>query len=92
MVPNEGFSATGNPSTYTYNAHNGNRVTRYFCPECGINLYSNGEGAPGIKFVKSGALDDPLLLNNMKPDVEYFVRRRATWLEPVPGTDQKETM
>lgn len=91
-MPSAAFTITGKPAAYTYVAHNGNKVTRYFCTQCGINLYSDGEDGPGIKILKCGALDDPLLLNEMKPDMELFVQRRATWLRPVADIDQKEIM
>ncbi|KAJ6149008.1 hypothetical protein N7471_000207 [Penicillium samsonianum] len=92
VVPGAGFLVKGSPSSFTYEASSGNNVTRYFCRRCGVNLYSDGAGAPGVKFVKAGAVDDPLVLNECRPDTEFFVSRRAAWQEGISGVEQRDTM
>ncbi|KAL3442953.1 Mss4-like protein [Aspergillus insuetus] len=77
---------------FSYTANNGNRVTRYFCRRCGINMYSDGEGAPGVHFVRAGTLDDEGGLEKSRPEVEIFVSRRAAWLAEVEGCGQKLEM
>lgn len=77
---------------FAYTANSGKTVTRFFCRTCGVNLYSDGEGAPGIKFVRAGALDDEAALEGCRPDVEVFVKRRAAWVQGVQGCAHKEEM
>ncbi|KAF9890032.1 hypothetical protein FE257_006712 [Aspergillus nanangensis] len=92
LVPSAIFRVTGDPASFSYKAASGSTVTRYFCRGCGINLYSDGEGAPGIKFVRGGAVDDSSLMERCRPDMELFIERRAGWLSAIEGAEQKEIM
>lgn len=45
----------------------------------------------GVVMVKAGCLDD-VDLDDMRPDVEIFVRDKVGWLSPIVGAGQKEGM
>ena len=59
LLPEEGFSVTGETATYEYMADSGNQMVRYFCPACGSPVYGTGSGRPGAVMVRAGGLDDP---------------------------------
>ena len=82
---------TGSPSTYTTKADSGNDIINNFCGKCGITLWAEGPGTP-LAFVKAGVLDDEDALNQAKPTMEIYTCRRAAWLSPVEGAQQKERM
>lgn len=66
-------------------------MTSYFCADCGSTLFRTSEGIVGVVMVKTGCLDD-VDLDDMRPDVELFVRDKVGWLSPIIGAGQKEGM
>lgn len=58
IVPAPAFKVTqGTPKGYTVTGDSGGKVTRFFCPDCGSQLYSTPQGP--IVVVKAGTMDDP---------------------------------
>jgi hypothetical protein len=58
LVPRPAFAVTkGTPKGYTVTGDNGGKVTRFFCGDCGSQIYSQPENAP-ITVVKAGSMDD----------------------------------
>lgn len=54
-----GFRITaGTPKRYVDTADSGNKLYRFFCPECGSSLYSQREKVPEMLTLKVGTLDD----------------------------------
>lgn len=75
-------------------ASSGLTVTTFFCSECGTTIYRAGplaqvETEENIH-LRAGILNDAELVNSerMKPQVEVWVERRATWQEQVEGATQ----
>ena len=62
-------------------------MTSYFCRDCGTTLWQESTGLPGMKLVKEGSLME---LSQEKPDIEYYTKHRAAWLQPVDGAEQKK--
>ena len=59
FVPEPAFQKVkGEAKGYEVAGDSGGKVKRFFCPECGSQLYSQVEVSPGIVFVKAGAMDD----------------------------------
>jgi hypothetical protein len=60
-------------------------VQRIFrCPECQVAVFSN-YGAPDVRFVRGGTLDDP---TDIAPDVHIFTRSKVDWVvlpEEIPA-------
>ena len=51
----------------------------FFCPTCGVFLWSRYAIAPGdCLFVRAGTLDRP---DRIKPDVHIFTRTKLPWIE-----------
>ncbi len=78
FVPEAAFRAdSGEPKGYRVEGESGNAVTRFFCAECGAQLYSEVEVMPGLRFVKSGSLDDA---SWMSPTAVFWCDSAQPWV------------
>lgn len=67
----------------------GHSMTNHFCPKCGTLMARNSSGFPDVKFLRMGTVDNFNLFDGqMAPQLEIFTKNRATWLKPLPGTQQ----
>ena len=74
----------GEPKSYAKRADSGNLITRFFCPECGSQLFSQREDLPQYTAIRVGSLDDPALL---EIGLHIWTRSALPWMpmdEPVP--------
>jgi hypothetical protein len=91
MVWIEGLKITqGSLKTYTKVADSGNRMTSYFCEDCGSTLYRASSGYPGVVAMRAGCMDE-LDVETVKPRMEMFGRSHVEWLPEIPGVEQNET-
>ena len=74
--PRDRFEATG--PTRSWKEH-------HFCPACGSPLFSLYEAEAEVE-VKLGTLDDAP--TGLTPQNELWIKRRESWLPPVPGARQ----
>ena len=92
-MPENGFKVTsGSPKTISKKADGGNTITNHFCGDCGSTLFRDGASFPGMKVVKAGVMDDVDALDQAKPAVELFAPERVSWVQEIPGAEQKKTM
>ncbi len=83
FVPDAGFRAEqGEAKGFTVQGTSGNDVTRFFCADCGAQLYSEVGVMPGLKFVKSGSLDDA---SWMQPEAVYWCDTGQPWVAMPEG-------
>ena len=66
----------GHTSTYSNKSASGRNVTRHFCPNCGSQLFTEAEMAPGVKFVKCSTLDRP---SEAVPSANFWLSSAARW-------------
>lgn len=66
-------------------------MTSCFCADCGSTLFRISEGIVRVVMVKAGCIDD-VDLDDMRPDVELFVRDKVGWLSHIVGAEQKKGM
>ncbi|KAH7236655.1 Mss4-like protein [Fusarium tricinctum] len=92
FVPADLVQLEGPSQTFTKLSNAENPITNMFCPTCGTTVFREGPAAPGIKFVKAGIFDDPVVINTVKPQGEIFTSRRPTWMTSVAGASQKKGM
>jgi hypothetical protein len=71
----------GSPKGFSKKGDSGRMVTRYFCPDCGSQLYTVPPLHPDLCFLKAGSLDDPSVV---RPDRQAWVRSRVTWAAIAP--------
>lgn len=64
----------GAPNAYAKLSDAGNRVTRYFCPSCGTQLFLRSAAHPDRTSVNAGSLDDTSL----------YMPHGHTWVESAP--------
>ncbi|KAL4913983.1 Mss4-like protein [Aspergillus aurantiobrunneus] len=83
---------TGTPKPVAKTADSGNRITNYFCSDCGTPIYGHGidtSGEPAsVAILRAGLFDNPELLDQRKPVVEIYTRSRVSWLSPIEGAEQ----
>ena len=53
-------------------------VTRSFCINCGSQIYSTAEGAPGLILIKTGVLDKQ---PSIDPTMVCWTDSKPNWLE-----------
>jgi len=79
VIPEDGFSVSGEIKFYDRPADSGNIVSRGFCPDCGSALYSKNDGMPGMVFPRASSLDDP---DVAVPAIVVYASRAVGW-DPV---------
>lgn len=76
--------------TYRLTAGTGQPHDIYYCPNCGVRLWSHYHAAPGdTLLLRAGTLDDPAAIT---PDVHIFTRSKLPWVVLPPGARAFETM
>ena len=61
---------------------NGGAQRVFRCPHCQVAVFSE-YGAPEVRFVRGGTLDDPRAI---APDVHIFTRSKVKWVTIPPDT------
>ena len=83
MVPESAFQVlSGEARFYTVKGATGGEVNRGFCANCGSPLFSRVDMAPGVLFVKAGALDDA---SWVEPESSFWVESAQSWAQPADG-------
>lgn len=77
-VPADRFEASGPTKSFRVAGESGGHVERFFCSECGSQLYSQAEVMAGAVFLKAGALDDA---SAIQPQMAIWTASRAPWAE-----------
>jgi hypothetical protein len=75
----------GKLGTHSYTAASGNRVSQFFCPECGTPLYGQSEGRPDAIAVKLGVIDQP---HHLKPQIALWTSEAPDWANIDPRLTQ----
>ena len=76
IVPETGFSLTGELKFFDKPADSGNIVSRGFCPNCGSAIYSTNSSMPGLVFVRASSLNN---MEDFKPMMVVYTDRAASW-------------
>jgi hypothetical protein len=87
-VPLAQLAITGPARGYAKAGESGREVERFFCGECGSQLYSVVELVPGMAWVKIGTLDDP---DVVAPKINIWTRSRSPWAPLDPKLPAFET-
>ena len=72
------LSIDGEPASYMDRSDGGREVRRQFCGTCGSALFTIGDGAAGVVFVKAGTLDNT---HDLKPRMELWTSSAQPWLK-----------
>lgn len=79
-LPEDALKISGDMKTFSSAADSGNEITRHFCPQCGVRLFSTTAGFPGMRMVAAGTLDNPELFN---PNISVYTSRAPSWDKPL---------
>ncbi len=82
VVPEDGFTVSGEIKFYDHPADSGNIVSRGFCPKCGSAIYSKNAAMAGMVFVRASGLGD---LEIAKPQMLLFTSRAPSWSQLDPN-------
>ena len=63
----------------------GNRVTAYFCPNCGVRIQGIPRYIKGVYSLKSGVLDDTSWL---RPTAMLWLKSSQTWCN-IPDNEER---
>jgi len=76
--PEDKVRIAGRSASWSHHADSGNRLTHYFCPECGSTVHYHNEGrTDGLVAIPLGAFDDPDFL---RPRFSVWEKRRHDWV------------
>lgn len=79
----------GTPGIYKHFAESGNRRVKEFCRDCGSQLFSYGDGRPGLKSVKVGTIDDA---DFVKPTANLYASKALPFTYIDENLDNFEKM
>lgn len=83
--PRDRVEIAGERKAWARVAESGNRITFYFCPECGSTVYYEMEAAPDIYGVAVGCFADP---DFPPPGVSVYGEHRHAWVELPHGIEE----
>lgn len=89
VVPESDLKFTGEPpKQYRKTAESGRGRLQYFCPECGSQLFVNGEGeASKIWGIRWGSIDQRM---ELKPQRQVWCRSSPAWLSQIGELPARE--
>ncbi len=89
VVPDSQLKLTGgSPKVYRKIADSGRVRQQYFCPECGSQLFVNGEGeAAQIWGIRWGSIDQRM---ELKPQRQVWCQSAVPWLSEIADLPAKE--
>lgn len=75
----------GTPKRYVDTADSGNRLYRFFCPDCGSSIYSQRETMPQMMVLKAGTLDDA---SGLKLAMNIWTDSALPWMHLDPAVER----
>ncbi len=74
FVPKEALTVTkGEPASYQHKSDRGSTMTKYFCPQCGSQLFGSNGAHPARRNVRVGVIEDA---GWFKPVANVYVSRK----------------
>lgn len=75
-LPRGSIAFEGDMSVYADQGDSGQRVNRYFCPNCGSNIMTEPDAIDTLSIIKVGTLDDTSWVT---PSMEIFCDSAQGW-------------
>ena len=76
LVKENGLKISGELKKFERISDAGNRVTAYFCPNCGVRIYGIPRYVKGLFSLKPGTLDDTSWL---RPTAMLWLKSAQSW-------------
>ena len=74
FIKEENFEITGEVNNYTHLSDAGNNMTKYFCPNCGSQVFGKNSGRPGIITIRAGTVYEKDII---KPIRNLFLKSKV---------------
>ena len=74
FIKEENFEITGKVNNYTHLSDAGNNMTKYFCPNCGSQVFGKNSGRPGIITIRAGTVNEKDII---KPIRNLFLKSKV---------------
>lgn len=81
FVKQDEITVTGTPKVYTHKSDRGTDMTKYFCDNCGGQVYGTNSAREGVMVIRAGTLDQKELTS---PKINVYTARKfpATHIDP----------
>ena len=63
------LAISGELATYQHKSDSGNTMTRYFCPNCGTQIYGTNSGREGMVTLRAGGVHQK---DEIKPSINIY--------------------
>ena len=74
MVPAEDITISkGEPASFAHQSDNGTTMTKYFCPNCGSQLFGSNSANPANRTVRVGVIEDA---SWFQPQISVYTSRK----------------
>ena len=74
FIKEENFEITGEVNNYSHLSDAGNNMTKYFCPNCGSQVFGKNSGRPGIITIRAGTVNEKDII---KPIRNLFLKSKV---------------
>ena len=74
FIKEENFEITGEVNNYMHLSDAGNNMTKYFCPNCGSQVFGKNSGRPGIITIRAGTVNEKDII---KPIRNLFLKSKV---------------
>lgn len=74
FIKEENFEITGEVNNYTHLSDAGNNMTKYFCQNCGSQVFGKNSGRPGIITIRAGTVNEKDII---KPIRNLFLKSKV---------------
>ena len=75
FIKEENFEITGEVNNYAHLSDAGNNMTKYFCPNCGSQVFGKNSGRPGIITIRAGTVNEKDII---KPIRNLFLKSKVS--------------
>ena len=93
LIPISALNITsGTPRKWSFVQESGIKFDTTFCGDCSsvLGKATEDEAFKGMFILAAGLLDEDI--NKFRPDTELWVKHRASWIAPIEGAAQAQTL
>ena len=74
FIKEENFEIIGEVNNYTHLSDAGNNMTKYFCPNCGSQVFGKNSGRPEVITIRAGTVNEKDII---KPIRNLFLKSKV---------------
>ena len=73
FIKEEFFALEGKPKKYIHYSDRGSKMTKFFCNNCGSQIYGTNSARPGSVTIRAGTINETDVI---KPSVNLFIKNK----------------